>query len=259
MASRARKMPPFAATLLILIGLLPVVPESVMLFGKRVYQWQAPLLAFFRPGQWIQQLLQRWVGRRSTNSAKVQWRITATKASSESLSAHIARVLARVHVIDEQSVTRTDSVSNSPAIKSAHFEHARTRSTRSSSGAERHDVQLWFFTARKQWLDVIELTIRDEQQGRDSSGHPEAEEDECEEKQDDREVQTAVIDAVSFSSSVVPASTPLALLAGIACWFVAFDDFGQNQLHLQTLESFLEQYGLSVEEIIDQARAKKQA
>jgi len=121
MATRARKMPPFAATLLTLIGLLPVVPESVMLFGKRVYQWQAPLMAFFRPGQWIQRLLQQWVGRRPTNSAKVQWRIAATKASSESLPARIARVLAHVHVIEEQSVTRTDNASNSPAIKSAHF------------------------------------------------------------------------------------------------------------------------------------------
>jgi len=112
-------------------------------------------------------------------------------------------------------------------------------------------VQLWFFTARKQWLDVIELTIRD------SGGHPEEEGDECEEKQDDRDVETAVVDAVSFSSCVAPASTPLALLAGIACWFVAFDDFGQNQLHLQTLVAFLEQDGLSIEEIIDGTKKQK--
>ena len=67
------------------------------------------------------------------------------------------------------------------------------------------------------------------------------------------EQETLVFSAYSFSSCVVPASSPLAIPLGILLSWIAFSDIGQNELHLRTLCRLLECSDIDVDVVEEQS------
>jgi len=86
----------------------------------------------------------------------------------------------------------------------------------------------FFFTTYRQWLDVIEVSQVPSAAGAGKNAPLE-------------------LSAYSFSASVVPASSPLALITAILLFWIPFSDIGQNELHLRTLCALLEENGIQVE------------
>jgi hypothetical protein len=89
-----------------------------------------------------------------------------------------------------------------------------------------------FFTKYKQWLDVIEIELVS------------------------REDDMLEFSVYSFSSSVVPASSPLAPLTAALLSFIVFADMGQNELHCSSLRNLLQQDGIEVD--VTEDRSAKQ-
>lgn len=183
-----------------------------------MHVWQAGWLAQLRPAQWIQRVKAALFGSLPTNAAQVVWTVTlaGSGGAGSMLQNKISTALLRVGEIKEQDVD-----SSNPALKAANFRH---HSSEEQKTEDRNTIKLHFFTARKQWLDVIDLDI--------VLSDP----------------KTAVIKASSCSTGIAPASSPFAIFASIAMCFVSFDDFGQNYNHLKTIKKHLEDHEFLVEE-----------
>ena len=181
---------------LTLIRAIPVAPAS---WGWHL--WQAPALAKWRPGQWIQG---QWTGLK-TNWHREQWHMTSRSGCAyEPLLGSIKGALKRCDQLTEQ-VTQ----SSHEAIRNANFV-TRQRAP--------HDAfEAFFFTQHLRWLDVVEVRF-----GASSDGGVWA-------------------DAYSFSAGVCPASGFLALFVSILLFWIPFGDFGQNKIHLRTLRTLVEE------------------
>ena len=197
---------------LFLIGWIPVCPRS---WG--VHLWQAPLLTAWMPGQWIQRLCnlktnwhaEKWTIGHPTRVLKgVDGRLQFTPGTKVS-SAEVIAALSRCDRITEQ-----DSLIEHAALRTAHFVSKGSSDSINFSG--------WFFTPRKRWLDV--LTIKLEDVDGETIAH-----------------------AFSGSSSVVPASSPFAIVPALLLFWIPFDDFGQNKSHLLSLRIHLQTEGFDVE------------
>lgn len=203
-----------------IISFVPVAPES-----WKLYELQAGWLAQLRPAQWVQYLKKTLFGSRPTNRADVLWTVTQKGSSGGAGSSlkDISTALLSVSEIKEQAVD-----SPNPALRAANFKHYISTEQKAPGTATlctTSRTQLHFFTARKQWLDVIDLEISYSDDGK-----------------------TAVIAASSSSAGIAPASSPFAVVASMVLFFVSFDDFGQNYNHLKTIKKHLEDYDFAVEE-----------
>ena len=179
-----------------LLRLIPVCPKSC-----GAHTLQAPLLAYLRPGLWVQ----RCLGLRM-NWKRERWLIHDTKSSSEVMS--ILRTC--------ESIRQQPTSSTKPQMINADFVVHRVTDT---------FFCCFFFTHYRQWLDVVEISLQP------STGGD----------------APLVASAFSFSASVVPAASPLAVLQAILFAWIPFSDMGQNALHLRALRKLLNDQGRHVE------------
>ena len=195
-----------------LLRLIPVCPKS---FG--VHTLQASLLAWLRPGLWMQ----RCLGVR-TNWHKETWKLQARAAKGGTRPqlklADVFRTLSLCETLDEQLPREKLPLD---ALRLADFRVASITATR---------MKIHFFTHQQQWLDCIEITQRQHSDG----DHLE-------------------LSCYSFSAAVSPASSPIAVPVSILLFFILFSDIGQNELHLYTLRRLLEKAEIDVEVVPDQS------
>lgn len=121
-----------------------------------------------------------------------------------------------MNVLERCAELTTQTTENSnPAIASADFVPRGAVDAKDGSGGKMWTS--WFFTQRKQWLDVIEIGLK-----ADPNNHG-----------------VVVASARSFSAAIVPAAIPLALPISMALFWLPFSDMGQNAIHLHTLRSLV--------------------
>lgn len=180
---------------LTLIRAIPVAPAS---WGWHLSQ--APALARWRPGQWVQGPCQL-----QTNWHREKWRISSHRDDLD-FTTVVGMIVTALQRCDEL-VDQVTSNPN-PAIRKANF----VTQPASSDGA----FKAFFFTERLRWLDVIEVRFEVSSDG------------------------GVTADAYSFSAGVCPASGFLALLVSILLFWIPFGDFGQNRIHLRTLRGLVE-------------------
>jgi hypothetical protein len=137
-----------------------------------------------------------------TNWHRETWVLRNAKATD------VLSVLAKCESLTEQKTHITN-----PAIKSADFE------VRTVTPAF---FKTFFYTARKKWLDVQEISLSEGAEG-------------------------VTAHAYSFSAGIAPLGTPGCLLPSLLLFMVPFNDFGQNKTHLRTLRGLLEDDGMEVE------------
>lgn len=190
-----------------IIGWLPVCPKS---WG--VHLAQAPTLAAARPGQWLAGL----TGLR-TSAHEERWTVTRPGQDSELTTGEVAELLGGCKSLERQE-TDIEHI----AICGADFVPQEVVSTPTG-----HRFTAWFFTSRKQWLDVIEIELS---QPQDSAGGVQA-------------------SAYSFSSAMVPASVPFALPLSAVLSFFPFSDIGQNAIHLRTLRLMVSVWGNAMHDL----------
>eukprot|EP00967_Tisochrysis_lutea_P131191 scaffold227802_cov30-Tisochrysis_lutea.AAC.1 len=117
------------------IKYLPVCPES---WG--LHNWQAPTMAYLKPGMWVQRL-----AGLQTCWASETWLMKGADASA------VVEALKKCNTLKEQCTKATH-----PALRAADFQ---TREARSDF------FSCFFFTPRKKWLDVCEIKLRQEADG----------------------------------------------------------------------------------------------
>jgi hypothetical protein len=108
---------------------IPTCPDS---WG--VHTWQAPSLAYWRPGTWVPRLFGL-----QTNWCKEQWVMPGTDPNS------VVKALSKCDTLKEQ---RTSA--DNPALKAADFHTLEARPDFFSCS---------FFTPRKRWEDVCEVKL----------------------------------------------------------------------------------------------------
>uniref|UniRef100_A0A7S2TKF1 Uncharacterized protein n=1 Tax=Lotharella oceanica TaxID=641309 RepID=A0A7S2TKF1_9EUKA len=185
-----------------LVGNIPALPKWMGL-----YKLQAPVMDFLRPALWGQKLR----CKRSLWSS-CTWRVT-----KDGEEFPLDRVLARLRAVEEIKTQVTQQ--KQAALSIAEF----TVASCTQSGSADAFFKSYFYTPRKQWLDVQELQLS-------------------------RDKDAVKIEALSFSAGLLPASTPLAPLFNVLFFWFAFSDWSQNRLHLATIKKWLEDDGLKVEE-----------
>ncbi|GAB5363746.1 hypothetical protein AAMO2058_000909800 [Amorphochlora amoebiformis] len=168
----------------------PTVPKSWYL-----HKWQAPIMALTRPAIWGQTLR----GLR-TNWSSATWNIKDPKGPVD-----VDKIIKRLKKVDQ--ITEQVSEQEQKEIKNADF-HWRFE----SKSGNVTNVQIYFFTTRKQWLDVVEMRITPETNG------------------------TAHAMVTSFSSGFIPAATPLAPLFNILFFWFNFQDW----VRIQSLRSHID-------------------
>ena len=175
---------------------------------------QAPPMAYLRPGQWMQWLFGCTpVG----NWHREVWVVRA--ATGIDLNAGDVLNLLKGCTRLKEQVTHSEH----PAIKAADFLVRRCTVS---------EFVCYFFTHNKQWLDVCEVTPITE----DGSAA----------MMPSMQLHAVRFSAYSFSASIVPLSSPFALLLAPILWFLPFADMGQNKIHLRTLRQLLTDEGLTV-------------
>lgn len=137
-----------------------------------------------------------------TNWCRERWVMPGTDATV------VVRALSKCDSLKEQRTNATN-----PAIKAANFKTLEARPD---------FFCCFFFTPRKRWLDVCEVTLR-------------------------ADGGTVYADAYSFSAGIVPTAV-------LGCTFLSavlsplpFLDHGQNKNHLRSLRGLVEDEGIVVE------------
>jgi hypothetical protein len=111
---------------------LPVCPESWEMHTR-----QAPSLAYWRPGTWVQRLTGL-----QTSCCQEAWVMPGTDATA------VVKALSKCDSVKEQRTNATN-----PALTAAEF---HTREARPDL------FSCFFFTPRKRWLDVCEIALKAE-------------------------------------------------------------------------------------------------
>ena len=172
-----------------------------------LHKLQAPLLYRLRPGQWVQ-----YCCGLQTNWRRERWTIKLSSGGAPNAQ-DVMVALSKCESLTEQP-TRKQWAGFTQADFSVHEIKA-------------HKFVCFFFTHFRQWLDCCEIELEPAPSG---SGEP-----------------ALVVSAYSFSASVVPAASPLALLQAIILFWVPFGDIGQNELHLRALRKLLQDEGMLVD------------
>ena len=245
-------------TTLALINLIPVCPKS---WG--VHRAQAPFFSRLRPSTWLEKVTGGFRGPGNSVEELWTIEVPANGSSSSSNSSSSGSsstgtttvttttisgadyrdlapkyVAAVATVLDTcAGITKQDTSVKNQAISAADFEvcglagplpaaaAAETGSGGPSlgGGGGVYRWSSWFFTQRKQWLDVVEIDLR-------AGATPGIVEARCH----------------ALSAGVVPASIPGAPIISACLWFIPFGDMGQNAIHLRTLRGLLEAEGMIV-------------
>jgi hypothetical protein len=177
-----------------------------------LHHCQAPLLRWARPGTWIQTLC----------GLQMNWYCEDWELRSERGTLRLEDVfgaLSKCEALMQQPTPRP----RHDAISAADFKVVKADLVRRRFVAD-------FFTKHKQWLDVIEISFQPTK-GKAAG------------------ILTA--HAYSFSSAIIPASTPFAFLMSALLFWIPFGDMGQNKLHLRALKELLQAEGIQVQAITD--------
>ena len=119
-----------------LLRLIPTCPES---WGLHI--WQAPMLAWCRPGQWAH----RFGSFPYRNSHRESWSLTTAAGESADFD-DVLRALAKCEALEVQATSPRAPL----AIRAANFRLAK-------ADASGRRFEAHFFTHYKQWLDVVEI------------------------------------------------------------------------------------------------------
>mmetsp|Transcript_9013 Transcript_9013/g.17575 ORF Transcript_9013/g.17575 Transcript_9013/m.17575 type:complete len:209 (-) Transcript_9013:84-710(-) len=149
-----------------------------------VSRYQAPVQAFLRPGAWIP-------GYRNIRYHAEKWTLKSTPGNSLLLFVdtikHFQDGSEGLMGREKMSIARTDK--------------------------DKGFVQVYCFTAKAEWLDIVEIQFMDEAGGKGDAKKPE-----------DVEGESGTCHAIirSFSTGFVPTIVPLAPLCNILCCWLPF-------------------------------------